>query len=133
MDEIAGIRAMFEHLQSAVRARDYEAVRPLIAADALMFGSYAQRMTGFEEMRDLQFRHVWPRIGDFTIDFDSMRVEVRGALAWVAFLFHTSAKDDAGQTFRRQGRMTFVLEHMEGGWRIVHSHDSLSPSGTLRG
>ncbi len=130
MDEKTEVRALFERMQAAVRAIDYEAVRPLIADDAIMFGSFAARMTGFEEMRDRQFVHVWPRIDGFSIDFDGMTVEVRGALAWAAFFFRTGVK---GSDARREGRMSFVLEKRRGAWTIVHSHDSLVPAGTLAG
>ena len=133
MDDLAELRALFERLQEAVRALDYDAVQPLIADSALMFGSFENMMVGFVDMRDRQFRHVWPRIGDFTIELDTMRAAVRGDLAWAAFLFHTSAKDENGRSIRREGRMTFVLERRNERFVIVHSHDSLAPARTLGG
>jgi len=127
---IAALR-MLALIEQCVRARAYDAVRPLIAADGEFFGSFEPVMHGFDELRERQFMQVWPRIGQFTIPPESIRVGAAGDLAWASNRFHTSGTDAGGATLHREGRMTWIFERRAGSWVIVHSHDSLSPNRVL--
>jgi pimeloyl-ACP methyl ester carboxylesterase/ketosteroid isomerase-like protein len=132
-DGAAAARAMLDFIQAAVRARDVESVRPLIAEDGVYYGSFEPVMRGFSEMREKQFSKVWPNIANFAIPPESIRTGGSGDCAWAQNLFRTKAKDAAGAEFVREGRMTWVMERRQGRWVIVHSHDSLFPARQLKG
>lgn len=129
--DVAAIHAVLRLIEQSVRTRDYEAVRPIVPDDSVSFGSYADLVVGYEQMRERQFQQVWPRIEDFTIDPDSIHIGIRGDLGWVACTFESYVQGPDGERLRRLGRMTLVLERRAGRWVQVHSHTSLAPGGRL--
>lgn len=127
----AAIRGVLDLIQRSVRARDFEAVRPIIPDDALSFGSFDDAMVGYQQHRERQFEHVWPNTEDFTIHPESIRVHARGDLGWAACNFESYARGADGERVKRVGRMTLVLERRDGRWVQVHSHTSLLPGRKL--
>ena len=126
MDAEAAIRDILHRVVNCVRDLNFEGVRDLIPDDGIYFGSVAPVARGYEELKENQFKHVWPNVRDFTILPDSISVKSSGSQAWATCLFESGVADPSDQT-KRRGRMTFVFELRNGDWIMVHSHDSLYP------
>ena len=122
--EIAGWITAF---QTAVRGRDFAAGRALFAPDAIAFGTFAAAVSGLDNIEREQWRQIWPRIRDFTLE-PGASVRMAGDTAWIASGWSSEATAPDGRPFRRPGRATFVLERRGGRWLAVHSHVSLMPS-----
>jgi len=113
--------------EAACRGQDFAAGRRLFAPDAVAFGTYATAVHGLDNIEREQWRQIWPRIRDFTLDRNAS-VRAAGDAAWIAAGWSSEATAPDGRPFRRPGRATFVLERRGGRWLAVHSHVSLLPS-----
>ena len=116
-----------EDFARAVRARDYAAARSYFDEDVLGFGTVVPRAEGLDRLEADQWRAVWDVTTAFA--FHAPRVVELDAVAFVAAEWSSTYVVDGS---RRRGRATIILRHAEGGWRAVHSHFSLEPSGQLR-
>ena len=112
--------------QSACRGRDFDAGRRCFATDAVAFGTWARAVSGLDNIEREQWRQVWPRIRNFTVDQPVIGED--GNLAWVAASWWSDATAPEGGGLKREGRATFVLARREGRWQCVHSHVSMLPS-----
>jgi len=113
--------------EAACRGRDFEAGRRMFANDAVAFGTWAMAVHGLDNIVREQWRNVWPRIRNFTIDAKPV-VRADGETAWIAAGWSSEATGPDGKPFKRPGRATFILARREGGWVCVHSHVSLQPT-----
>jgi len=113
--------------EAACRGRDFVAGRRLFAPDAVAFGTYATAVHGLDNIEREQWRQIWPRIRDFSLDRNAT-IRTAGDAAWIAAGWSSEATAPDGRSFRRPGRATFVLERVDGRWLAVHSHVSLLPS-----
>jgi ketosteroid isomerase-like protein len=82
---------------------------------------------GLEQVLERQWRPVWPRIRDFTIDVDKARGAVEGERGWVAARWDSRGVRADGATFPRPGRLTVLFTRRDGRWLATHTHFSLSP------
>ncbi len=121
------VAAWISQFEAAVRAQDFPAGRALFAPDAVAFGTFAAAVSGLDNIEREQWRQIWPRIRDFTLEAGAT-VRTSGDTAWIAAGWTTEATAPDGRPFRRPGRATFVLERRAGRWVAVHSHVSLMPS-----
>jgi ketosteroid isomerase-like protein len=113
--------------EAACRGRDFEAGRRMFANDAVAFGTWAMAVHGLDNIVREQWRNVWPRIRNFTIDAKPV-VRGDGETAWIAAGWSSEATGPDGKPFKRPGRATFILARREGRWVCVHSHVSLQPT-----
>jgi len=113
--------------EAACRGRDFEAGRRAFADDAVAFGTWAMAVHGLDKIEQEQWRNVWPRISQFTIEAHPV-VRVAGDTAWIAASWTSEASGPDGKAFTRRGRATFILARREGRWQCVHSHVSLQPT-----
>ena len=113
--------------EAACRGRDFEAGRRMFANDAVAFGTWAMAVHGLDNIVREQWRNVWPRIRNFTIDAKPV-VRADGETAWIAAGWSSEATGPDGKPFKRPGRATFILARREGHWVCVHSHVSLQPT-----
>ena len=113
--------------EAACRGQDFAAGRRLFAPDAVAFGTYATAVHGLDNIEREQWRQIWPRIREFSLDRNAT-VRTAGDAAWIAAGWSSEAIAPDGRPFRRLGRATFVLERRDGRWLAVHSHVSLLPS-----
>lgn len=124
--------------EAACRDRDFDAGRRMFADDAVAFGTWAMAVHGLDNIVREQWRNVWPRIRNFTIDAKPV-VRADGDTAWIAAGWSSEATGSDGRPFKRPGRATFILARRGGRWLCVHSHVSLQPTqsesahGTLGG
>jgi catechol 2,3-dioxygenase-like lactoylglutathione lyase family enzyme/ketosteroid isomerase-like protein len=126
-DPLEPLRAWLTQWQECVRAVDYGAGRALCAPELVAFGTRAAVAHGLDEVVDLQWREVWPRIRDFTVRLDEAIGGVAGATGWVAAPWEAIGERADGSTFERAGRLTVILERREGRWLATHTHFSLVP------
>jgi ketosteroid isomerase-like protein len=112
--------------EQACRACDFAAGRRHFAADAIAFGTWARAVSGLDNIEREQWRNVWPRIRNFTLE--SPAIGEQDGLAWIAAPWWSDATAPDGGPLRREGRATFVLARRDGRWQCVHSHVSLLPS-----
>ena len=113
--------------EAACRGRDFDAGRRMFADDAVAFGTWAMAVHGLDNIVREQWRNVWPRIRNFTIDAKPV-VRADGDTAWIAAGWSSEATGPDGKPFKRPGRATFILERRGGHWLCVHSHVSLQPT-----
>jgi ketosteroid isomerase-like protein len=123
----AALRAWFEALARCVRAVDYDAARPLFAADAVAFGTHADLVVGLDAIQARQWSAVWPFIADFTFDLDRLHAVAAGDLAWAAVPWTSTGFHADGTPFPRPGRATVTFARVDGRWRATHTHFSLNP------
>jgi ketosteroid isomerase-like protein len=117
-----------DHWQSLINSGDYEAARPLFAGHVVAFGSLTSSMSGLAELESRQWRQVWHRIRDFRFDKETATMFPQSAtnIAVVCCLWHSLGKTQSSW-YERRGRVTLVLEWLDGGLRCVHSHFSMEP------
>jgi len=113
--------------ETACRGRDFDAGRRMFANDAVAFGTWAMAVHGLDNIVREQWRNVWPRIRNFTIEAKPV-VRADGDTAWIAAGWSSEATGPDGKSFTRPGRATFILGRREGRWLCVHSHVSLQPT-----
>jgi ketosteroid isomerase-like protein len=112
--------------EAACRGCDFDAGRRCFAADAVAFGTFARAVSGLDNIEREQWRQVWPRTRNFTVE--PPIIGEGGDIAWVAASWSSDATAPDGGDFKREGRATFVLARREGVWQCVHSHVSMLPS-----
>ncbi|MCU0670276.1 MAG: nuclear transport factor 2 family protein [Myxococcota bacterium] len=116
----------------AVRERDYASGRSLFAPDVLAFGTVAERAEGIDALVARQWRVVWETTRGFEFDYGSLRGERHGDRAWIAAAWSSMAATGAhAEGRRRTGRATLVLARDDRGWRALHTHFSLTPTGAV--
>lgn len=130
-DTTAAAHAWLAEMQDCVRQVDFERCRAIFASDVVGFGSRAERMVGLEAAERDQWRHVWPRIRDFTFLLDQLSIGAvtsgDDGLIWLACPWTSVGQREDGTPFSRPGRMTAVLERRGGRWLAVHTHHSVNP------
>ncbi len=126
-DSLAPLREWLGRWQACVRAQDFAGGRQLCAPELLALGTRAEMVEGVDQVMERQWRQVWPRIRDFTIDIDKARGGVDGDRAWVATRWDSRGIRANGATFPRPGRLTILLARRDGRWLATHTHFSLSP------
>jgi len=126
-DPLAPLRAWLRQWQACVRAQDFGGGRQLCAPEMLAFGTRAEMVEGIEHVMERQWRQVWPRIRDFTIDVDKARGGIEGDRGWVATRWDSRGVRPDGATFPRPGRLTVLFARRDGRWLATHTHFSLSP------
>lgn len=127
-DAIAPLRDWLRQLQTCVRNQDFAGGRALCVPELLAFGTRAEMVDGVEQVMERQWRQVWPRIRDFTIDADKARGAVHGGRGWVAARWDSLGVRSDGSTFARPGRLTILFERRGERWLAFHTHFSLSPT-----
>lgn len=126
-DPIAPLRDWLREWQARVRAGDFAGGRALCAPELLAFGTRAEIVEGVDQVMERQWRHVWPRIRDFSVRLDEARGEVDGDRGWVAAQWDSLGVRTDGTTFPRAGRLTVLFERRDGRWVATHTHFSLTP------
>jgi len=130
------VRGWLTEFAECVRAEDYERGRKLFAQGVYAFGTVAASASGLDQLVATQWRQVWGRTRDFTIDLDSAVIELghNDALSYALVRwrsFHAACGNDAAA---RTGRATFIFQSSPDaphGIQACHSHFSETPPGDL--
>lgn len=121
------LRAWLETFAACVRARDFDAARPMIAGDVVSFGTKAAMVEGRENLIAQQWRHIWPTIQGFTFDLGTLHWRRAEELAWAVLTWTSQGFRPDGTPFPRPGRATFTFAQRDGRWLATHTHFSLFP------
>jgi ketosteroid isomerase-like protein len=124
----AELRAWLEAFAARVRARDFDGARPMIAEEVVSFGTKAAMVEGRDALIAQQWRHIWPTIGDFTFDLDTLHCHRADDTAWAVLTWTSHGFRADGTPFPRPGRATFTFAYRDGRWLATHTHFSLFPS-----
>jgi ketosteroid isomerase-like protein len=115
----------------AVQDRDYESGRRLFAQHVAAFGTVARIVCGRDHLEEQQWRKVWENTRGYRFDLDELVVDGTNQMIWMAVPWRGEGIRADGATFPRTGRVTFILQHIDGEWLAVHSHHSRDPDGKL--
>lgn len=111
----------------AVRERDYDGGRSLMAPSCVGFGTVARRVICLDELVEQQWRDVWARTRAFRFDTDKAVIKIGDTFVICCMLWQSEGVDPDGGTFPRAGRSTIVLR-IEGDELLgVHTHFSMMP------
>ena len=130
------VRQWLAEFAECVRSENYERGRRLFGPGVYSFGTVAEAASGLDQLVATQWRQVWGRTRDFTIDSSNAVIEPvkDGALGYALISwrsFKKGAETDGGE---RVGRATLIFESAPDaphGIRAVHSHFSKKPAGGL--
>jgi len=123
----ADLRTWLETFAVCVRARDFDAARPMIAEEVVSFGTKAAMVEGRENLIAQQWRHIWPTIQGFTFDLDTLHWHRADETAWAVLTWTSRGYRSDGTSFPRPGRATFTFARRDGRWLATHTHFSLYP------
>src|SRR5256714_9612168 len=125
------IRAWMIRFAAAVRGVDYARGRRMFDEEVVSFGSINEMLEGIDELEMHQWRNVWGATRRFEFDYDSLRCEVRGDMAWALALWSSQGVNADGW-YDRHGRCTVVFRHTGDRWPPVHPPFSMAPKPGLR-
>ena len=124
------VRAWMIRFAAAVRSVDYTRGRKMFDDEVASFGSINEILEGLDELETKQWRNVWGCTRRFEFDYETLRCEVHGDMAWAMALWSSQGVNADGW-FDRHGRCTFVFHRIGDRWLAVHSHFSMNPKPTL--
>ncbi|HET7716333.1 MAG TPA: nuclear transport factor 2 family protein [Bauldia sp.] len=128
-EDLDAIRDWFRQLAGFVQARDFKAAHALTREDFLVFGTFADFVSGREAAEQAQWRNVWPNISDFRFRLDDVRgfVSPDRLFAVGLAIFDSTGYREDGTPFDRPGRATVAFERGKVGdrWVAIHTHMSL--------
>lgn len=133
----AEVRNWLAEFAECVRTEDYERGRELFAPEVHSFGTVAEAASGLDQLVATQWRQVWGRTRDFTIDLDSAVIgthDGHDAFSYALISWHSIKVEPDGGDPERQGRATLIFcaaPNSEHGIRACHSHFSKTPPGGL--
>jgi ketosteroid isomerase-like protein len=111
------------------KTKDLEGISGFLGSGFHKFGESApydrrnlERATTLEQL-------YFANISDFEYNIEDLKVEVLGECALATFILNTTGMviDDysfRGATISTQSRVTVVLRHNEGRWKMIHQHIS---------
>ncbi|MEQ9643064.1 MAG: nuclear transport factor 2 family protein [Alphaproteobacteria bacterium] len=125
------VNAWIDDWGTCVAAVDFEAAKPLFAADVVGFGTHKAFVEGLAALAAEQWGTVWPTIRDFRFQTEDLicmvspdRLQACAIVPWSSTGFHKDGRD-----FDRPGRATIVLTRTDpdAPWQGRHTHFSLRP------
>jgi ketosteroid isomerase-like protein len=128
-DDLARVKAWFEHLSEHVRAVDFAGAHPLFADDMIAFGTFENFITGRDRVEAAQWRSVWPVTAEFRYRLDDIRAIVSAdRLTAIGIgVFDSTGYHRDGTAYARPGRTTAAFSRRAVGedWVADHTHMSL--------
>ena len=111
----------------AVRSRNYEAGKALFDPEVISFGTICFRADAREELENSQWKKVWPSTSGFDFEYDSAVATADAQQAVMLASWNSVTENSGGQSIKRRGRATLVLQKNGAQWKAVHTHFSLTP------
>lgn len=126
MDEIL---AWLREWQARINAGDFEAAKPLFSDNVIAYGSLTPVMAGKDDLIGRQWSSVWPRIKDFSFNFESLHTfaDERMSVVAAATLWQSLGLRSDGSWYQRRGRATLVFKREGARYLCIHSHFSMEP------
>jgi ketosteroid isomerase-like protein len=126
-DDLEPLRDWFRNWGACVASVDFDAARPLFAADVVGFGTHATFVSGLDALQAEQWQKVWPNISGFEFLVDELVGNISGNAAWAAVPWASQGYHEDGTAFDRPGRATATYRLESGRWLGTHTHFSLRP------
>lgn len=125
------IAAWYAELGDCVDKVDYGRAKNLYRPDVVNFSTVSTMLRGVEELREKQWRRVWPTIENYRHKTETLISEVSddGTMAWGMLVWESKGIHQDGSRFDRPGRATttFVRDPKTGKLLGTHIHFSLFP------
>lgn len=130
------VRDWLTEFAECVRTEDYERGRKLFAQGVYAFGTVAEFASGLDQLVATQWRQVWGKTRDFTIDLDSAVIEPGqdDALGYALVRWRSFYAGSGNGAPARTGRATLIFQPSPDaphGIQACHSHFSVTPVGDL--
>ena len=128
------VRDWLAEFAECVRNQDYERGRQLFAPRVYSFGTVAEAASGLDQLVATQWRQVWGRTRDFTIDLDSAVIEpgASDSLSYALISWRSFKAEADSEVSERIGRATLIFQAAPcapHGIQACHSHFSKTPPG----
>jgi len=128
MQQTPDFDSFFEAYKSSVRSKQVDRLMDLYDEDVIAYDMWGRwSYVGASPWREMNQEWL-SSLGSETVvvEFDEISTvhgaEVAAAYATVTY----KAVSEAGETLRSmQNRLTWVVKHRNGGWKIVHQHTSV--------
>lgn len=122
--DVAAVKAVLKAYKTALEKLDAALATKLFTADAQVFESGGVEGT----FADYLAHHIGPELGEFKeFSFRDYKVEVRLepplALATETYIYRIVFKEDR-PAIEKRGVATSVLKKIDGGWKIIQTHNS---------
>lgn len=131
LTDVRTVRAWLAGWGAEVASVDFDTAERRFADDVVGFGTRATVARGRADLRASQWSHVWPAIADFRFDADGADVWVSSdrLMAVIGAEWHSTGRNERGETFPRRGRATVVVTRPDhdAAWAGRHTHFSLQP------
>lgn len=124
------VRRWMVQFAAAVRERDFELGRSLVAEDVFSFGTVRAVADSVEELESGQWAKVWPFTFDFDFDYKETRQIIRDGLVVVMTLWSSHESLHGVKGASRNGRATLILQTKDNRFVATHTHFSLNPKVT---
>jgi len=126
MDEIS---AWLRQWQALINAGDFAAANPLFSDDVIAYGSLTPVMTGKDDLIRRQWSSMWPRIKDFSFNYETLHTFADEGMRVVsaATLWQSLGRRSDGSWYQRRGRATLVFRREGPRYLCIHSHFSMEP------
>ena len=128
-DDRDSITGWFREWGESIASLDFTRSRTLFAPGVVGFGTYADFLSGIDDLEIRQWRVVWPSIAGFRFDLEGLWAEVSPdrRLGHAAVGWSSTGTDEEGRPFPRPGRCTVTLRRADPAspWRGTHTHFSL--------
>lgn len=133
-DLLTAVKDWLEEFAGCVRNKDFTRGELMFFPDATGFGTWTKRMGSLYELREQQWRNVWPNTEGFKFDLEHaqvMELSDNIKLNCVALVSWSSIGIEGGTKFEREGCATIVLMSCNGVLKAKHTHFSQTPTGRL--
>jgi len=107
----------------------YDEAAAMMSPDVNSFSTWTDVVVGIDHFVNSQWRNVWPTMTGFRLHTAKMRCRVSPdrLMASVMMTWTSTGYTEAGDTFDRPGRCSFVVmrDDVTSAWRGVQGHFSL--------
>jgi ketosteroid isomerase-like protein len=130
VDPSEEIRLLIGTMYSAFSAGDVRGIESCLDDDVTIWDVFTPELIVGKDERDAfhaRDRAQMRARGPLHLDVGPAMIDVRGDVAWARYVVNFRY-EPPGETSGRV-RVTDVLVRCSDGWRIVHHHEGLAPSG----
>ncbi|MBY9000854.1 MAG: nuclear transport factor 2 family protein [Candidatus Heimdallarchaeota archaeon] len=119
------VRAFFDEFVDAYPLEDLDKYLNLFSQDEnlVMFGT-GEKWLGWEEYKGAPAEDK-ERHGEISITYDWLKINSHGSVAWIAAEVKVNVKTES-EWRSIPARLTGVIKKIEGKWKIVQGHISVS-------
>jgi uncharacterized protein (TIGR02246 family) len=125
-DAEAELRELVAERVTAVRAKDPAALAARQAPDVVIFDVLPPlRSHGSAALNEKTRRWFDGYAGDIGYEAHELEVRAHGDVGFCWFVYHVSGTLKTGEQIDMWVRATLGVQRIDGGWQIVHDHESV--------